>query len=911
MRRPRSSFLLARVAALVCLGLASSAPAAATTPPVELLGPWSEAEKADVAAALARLSPRLRAFPGGPLQLERHAAPGPFGMGDGSEALPDWTDGTRRFHLYAFQEPDEPRARFRLEKLSAAQHESLWRQRAVIHAVLRRWDDALRWSRREAWKRITGWVDRFDHLLTLSATRMNRYDWAYSRARGQGSAALDLLTFAEEALVPPEDFVPDAVPVDDSLPCQEFSKLAFLQGVLAGMGLPPKPAPRCPAFERWARPDGLDHFEVLFSAPSGEHPESIFGHVLLRPVPRENDLATGPDAQPVLEIAAITPLSEHPASYLWHGITGGYVTIFGVTTLGQILKQNVEIDHRTIRRYRLALTPTETRRALQRMWELERRGYLAYYFFTENCAAQLVWFLNSVLDEGRHIDRPGELWIMPTATLDSIARVRIEGPDGVLRPLLEHIPEDYLSHEALAADAERRRHALLGEVLPGLPEALGQRWREAVRQMDSPEPEARRQGFEALPELVERTLAAKDAPARRLAVFELLKATEAVEQYATDRAESARRALDARRTRIPDSVHLPTAEELVRERQRSFQHEDPEGRALANLDRMVRLKTMLDELPRRPPTPEEAQQLARLDAAHVTFVRWTEVEGELLERHFPDSPELETSLGQRAVADSKAREGQSVRGSGYGYYSVSLGADAPASGPVTPAVILRSAMLRELLGDPRLRGFNPTAELHLLDSQVAFEPRWGLPTLQRLELDIIRFRTLGREPTFVRKGVMDWFGWGATMDVMWDERALVKKEGRLGGHVYGVLDASPACERYLALGVGALGASQMDWVIPIGFSVGPSAELLGRLPLPGHGVNALRLEAQWTPQWHLIGEGAGMWRSTLRALAELDVYVGALDYREQTLGPRIEFFAERTPRAHVERLMFSFHWSWM
>jgi len=29
------------------------------------------------------------------------------------------------------------------------------------------------------------------------------------------------------------------------------------------------------------------------------------------------------------------------------------------------------------------------------------------------------------------------------------------------------------------------------------------------------------------------------------------------------------------------------------------------------------------------------------------------------------------------------------------------------------------------------------------------------------------------------------------------------------------------------------------------------------------------------------------------------------------VGPRLDFFVERTPSAHVERLSLAFHWTWL
>ncbi len=63
-------------------------------------------------------------------------------MGDGSAERPDWSEGQRRFHLYAWAPSEERRARLRTGRLTDAELERPWRRRAVVHAVMRRWDQA-------------------------------------------------------------------------------------------------------------------------------------------------------------------------------------------------------------------------------------------------------------------------------------------------------------------------------------------------------------------------------------------------------------------------------------------------------------------------------------------------------------------------------------------------------------------------------------------------------------------------------------------------------------------------------------------------------------------------------------------------------------------------------------------------
>ncbi|MGI5863580.1 MAG: hypothetical protein ACOX6T_16200, partial [Myxococcales bacterium] len=111
----------------------------------------------ELLAGLRRLPEPMRSFPGGPLRIAEHAAAAPFGLGDGSEEHPDWSDGRRTFHLYRYAPSKERRAESWLGDLDEPERERLWRQRAIVHAVVQRWDDALGLSKRVAWRRISGW----------------------------------------------------------------------------------------------------------------------------------------------------------------------------------------------------------------------------------------------------------------------------------------------------------------------------------------------------------------------------------------------------------------------------------------------------------------------------------------------------------------------------------------------------------------------------------------------------------------------------------------------------------------------------------------------------------------------------------------------------------------------------------
>jgi hypothetical protein len=139
--------------------------------------------------------------------------------------------------------------------------------------LLAAWDDVHHWSQRPEWRRANGWLLPFERPLSLTEHSLNQASTAFARPRGKLSSRLDFLTFAESALVPVL-----ALPTDDLVRCQEFTRLRALGGFL---GTPFEPQ-ACPAFDAWDPARQLSTSKLLVQA-SGRAPESLFGH-LVRPV---------------------------------------------------------------------------------------------------------------------------------------------------------------------------------------------------------------------------------------------------------------------------------------------------------------------------------------------------------------------------------------------------------------------------------------------------------------------------------------------------------------------------------------------------------------------------------------------------------------------------------------------------
>jgi hypothetical protein len=836
---------------------------------VVLLAPASEdaALVADVEAGLMALPPALRRPPGGPLELMLATRAAPLGLGDGSKAFPEWTEGRRRFHLYRYAPSEDRRANVRLSRLSDEDSERLWRRRAVVHAVVQRWDDALGWSKSPRWRRLNGWREPLDRPLIFREEAYLTYAGAFSRARGQASASLDLVTFAEELLVPVESLKPEALAVDDQVRCQEFSKARALSELVAASGLGALPARgRCPAFDRWADEEHFSHFEVLMAAASGRQPESLFGHLLLRPVWREGFVPQGRGFSPVVQLVALTGLEGRGLSYLIKGMSGGYDTGVLTTTLGDVAHETLELEQRTLRRFRLRLTRTEQARMIERVWELERRGYFPYFFFTDNCASALLFLVNGVLEAGREVRAPGKLWVLPTATLDQLGRAEVAAPGGTSQPLLEYIPDEFESTQARA----ERAHAAREELLPLLATRLSEdgygRLRALHWRLQSPEPAVRQAAYGWMPKVISQALEsspAGDVEEIRKLLHSYVVWSTWVERSAVDRAESVR--LELERAQVLGlRTKIPTAAESVVDRQRLFEREDELQRRLAVLDRVTLLREALAKAPRRPFTDDEKKTLEQAQATEEAFVAATEAQGALQDGVLAsvDAGAFLAEDHRRKVASEQAWAGGAVPRSGAARTVVRFGADFPAGGRARPVAVLQTAGLSEALGDARLHGFQPGSELRALEGELSLQPVKGLPRVLSSRLTLLGYRTLVRELPLHRRSVVDMLGWGVALEAetLRDDAVPYRVSAQAEGLM--VLDDGPRFQRFTVLGMGA--RAGMHWgprgLAPI---VGPRFALIHRTGLPGSLANAVHLEARYTPFWR---SGSGLTHEATGAL---------------------------------------------
>ncbi len=785
-----------------------------------------------------------------PLELDWVDRPSPCGMGtdDAGERAGE------RFQVYRAAPCDE-RGSFRLEALDRPAQERLWARRAVVHAAIEAADAKWGLSRDPRWRHVNGWLDPLSRPFTWSERSLNLSPDGYSRARGRASAAEDLATFAEEWLAPVESESPGALPPDDSVRCQEPTKARALAALLEAHGAAGLPTRGdCPALDHWVDAGELDHLEVLLVQSSGQRPESLFGHLLLRPVFR-GDGHLGPSFRSVIQLGALTDPGQG-LKHLARGIFGGYRMLVLTLSEADLEREMLSSEQRTMRRFRLALTPAEADAVMERAWELERHGLFDYQFFTDNCAAGLLWVLQGALFDAQ-LEPEGRLFVSPSAVLDQLAATQVERA-GARRPLLELESPALLSSGEEAARSESIRSRLEAELDD---RALA----AALVSAHDPSPATRRAAYESAAELTPRASA---ADRRRL--FEWWAHAARVERASADLAAERLHQLDLRRVDPAALAPVDLDRELA-ERARLFRRESLLERQRMMLDRAELARERLGTLARRPLTAEEARAKREDEAFVALFDRVTELEGALAQTAFgSERPRafLDADLAARA-AEETTRAEQSVPRSGHWQAQLGAGVGFDARGAASPVLTFQSAGLAELLGDQRQRGFESGVAMRLLDGSLVVDANGGLPSVRSSQFTVFGFDTFVHPPPVLRRSWTDAIGFG--FEVANDYRRDRAWPGRTG--VVGRLNCSLLDrDRHQAVVAVELGAAlQAGW----GDRFTPLGALQGgvvlRAPLPGRWPAALRARVRYQLAEAVLG-----WQTLHEVGAELgvDLFVG-------------------------------------
>ena len=186
----------------------------------------------------------------------------------------------------------------------------------------------------------------------------------------------------------------------------------------AQLNLNDQPPAPCAEFTQWFKDVAPHSTVMIFPAAYLNSPSSMFGHTLLRI--DQADVQSNKTAllSYAINFGAYIEGSDNSILYAWKGLAGGYPGLFALVPYQEKLSEYRSLENRDLWEYRLNLTPVETRRMVEHVWELKQIQF-DYFFFDENCSYRLLELLQ-VARPGLQLTTQFPLTAIPTDTVKAV-----------------------------------------------------------------------------------------------------------------------------------------------------------------------------------------------------------------------------------------------------------------------------------------------------------------------------------------------------------------------------------------------------------------------------------------------------------------------------------------------------------
>jgi len=225
------------------------------------------------------------------------------------------------------------------------------------------------------------------------------------------------------------------------------------------------PAPDCTEFKQWFKDVAPHSTVMIFPAAYLNSPSSMFGHTLLRIDPANVQRDQTALLSYAINFGAYIEGSDNSILYAWKGLAGGYPGLFAMVPYQEKLSEYRSLENRDLWEYRLNLTPEETQRMVEHVWELKQIQF-DYFFFDENCSYRLLELLQ-VARPSLHLTAQFPLTAIPTDTVKAVKDAglveRIDYRPSRERELLERAkpldPEEQQWVLKVSADAQQLQSA--------------------------------------------------------------------------------------------------------------------------------------------------------------------------------------------------------------------------------------------------------------------------------------------------------------------------------------------------------------------------------------------------------------------------------------------------------------------
>ncbi len=170
----------------------------------------------------------------------------------------------------------------------------------------------------------------------------------------------------------------------------------------------------CSEYREYTHSLPVKGMSLVYASGFLGNPASMFGHLLLRlNLDQSSRLLDN-----TFNFGAIVPPQDSKLTYIFKGVTGGYVSRFSDEPFYHHSNVYNEDELRNMWEYPLNLTDEQLELLLAHRYEL-REATFDYYFFTENCAYQLAYLLGLV-HEGPVLETKYP-WVLPIDVITALA----------------------------------------------------------------------------------------------------------------------------------------------------------------------------------------------------------------------------------------------------------------------------------------------------------------------------------------------------------------------------------------------------------------------------------------------------------------------------------------------------------
>lgn len=163
---------------------------------------------------------------------------------------------------------------------------------------------------------------------------------------------------------------------------------------------------------------------LVFPSAHINSPASMFGHTFLRINSAYNSKLL---SYAVNYAADADPSKENAVLFAVKGIFGGYFGKYSLLPYYEKLKEYRDSEQRDVWEYDLDFSADETLRMVEHMWELNDT-HSHYYFFTENCSYNMLWFLE-IARESLNLREHFTYQVIPLETAHAVDAEKIIAND--------------------------------------------------------------------------------------------------------------------------------------------------------------------------------------------------------------------------------------------------------------------------------------------------------------------------------------------------------------------------------------------------------------------------------------------------------------------------------------------------